>query len=80
MDQCGEGTEFDSCVFDPLASPPCVAPMAVYQATLVASAVSLSSTTATAHSLTLCKLRETAYGKTLVELMAVQVRCCHALA
>lgn len=48
--------------------------MAVYQATLVASALSLSSTTTTAHALTQNRLRETTYGKTLVELMAVQVR------
>ena len=46
----------------------------VYSATLVASAVSLSSTTTTAHSLVKSKLRETAYGKALIELMAVQVR------
>lgn len=43
-----------------------------YQATLVASAVSLSSTTATAHALVANRLRETGYGKTLIELMAVQ--------
>ena len=43
----------------------------------MASAISLSSTTATAHSLVKCKLRETAYGKALVELMAVQVRRKH---
>ena len=43
-----------------------------YQATLVASAVSLSSTTATAHALGGNRLRETGYGKTLIELMAVQ--------
>jgi Kef-type K+ transport system membrane component KefB len=43
-----------------------------YQATLVASAVSLSSTTATAHALGANRLRETGYGKTLIELMAVQ--------
>lgn len=48
--------------------------LAVYQATLVASALSLSSTTTTAHALTQNRLRETTYGKTLVELMAVQVR------
>lgn len=47
--------------------------LSVYQATLVASAVTLSSTTATAHTLMKCKLRETAYGKTIIELMAVQV-------
>ena len=45
----------------------------VYQATLVASAVSLSSTTTTAHALIKSKLRETSYGKALIELMAVQV-------
>lgn len=44
-----------------------------YQATLVASAVALSSTTTTAHALAANRLRETAYGKALIELMAVQV-------
>ncbi|GAB5030895.1 sodium hydrogen exchanger [Nannochloropsis oceanica] len=43
-----------------------------YQATLVASAVSLSSTTATAHVLVANRLRETGYGQTLIELMSVQ--------
>eukprot|EP00624_Nannochloropsis_granulata_P001432 evm.model.NODE_1713_length_9031_cov_19.234304.3 len=43
-----------------------------YQATLVASAVSLSSTTATAHALVANRLRETGYGQTLIELMSVQ--------
>lgn len=50
----------------------CLGPSSFYQATLVASAVSLSSTTATAHALLANRLRETGYGKTLVELMAVQ--------